>query len=675
MHSTKRALLKLLAIVGFALGQAFTVAEGAIDPALQTRLRAATFEVVTKKPERDSLTYEQPLPLDRLPFAERTDKYRSVGTAFAIGPNTYVSAAHVINVGIVSQYGEPQLRAANGDVRAIDQVLKYSDEQDFVVFSLKSPFKAQPLATNRAPVIDAPVFTAGNALGEGIVVREGLLTSLTPEEVNGRWQWLRFSAAASPGNSGGPLLDKQGNVLGVVLRKSANENLNYAAPIALITDAPDKVARLGNYISYQFPVMDEKEGERPNTEIALPKTYAQFANELQAHWFGMVDKLQARLLANNAANMFPRGKGSQEVLHASDATDPLSVIIRKSDGTWTSDGGSASAEATLSRNGKVTLGVLPGAMGAIIRKPDDVPMASFYKDSKAYMDYILKALPLQRRVGTESVRITSLGPALQESVFTDTYGRKWQVRLWNIEFLDAQILSYALPVPEGYESIIRIGSTVDTHEAALDLRTMTAFMDVSLNGNLEQWHAYLAQKDLLPAIFSKINIDFTYGGNFRYKSKRVDLSFPDTLQKVAKNSPLALHFGYFEDHGKVVWDVVSITVEEQASGGRSIAVRRHVKPDAALPDSFQTQWHKLATRAYPYDASAIEVEGDTSAIAIYPLPSAPEFDLTKQHVLYEVKYGSQGKHSSEEVKSALTNWFQGLRVHEVDDGWRSRTDR
>jgi len=40
---------------------------------MQKAIRANTFEVVMKKPEADSATYEKPLPLELLPFHERND--------------------------------------------------------------------------------------------------------------------------------------------------------------------------------------------------------------------------------------------------------------------------------------------------------------------------------------------------------------------------------------------------------------------------------------------------------------------------------------------------------------------------------------------------------------------------------------------------------------------------
>ena len=133
---------------------------------VQARLGQAVFEVVMAKPVVDSMSYEKPLPLELLSYSERTDKYRSIGTAFCIAPNTYISAAHVFDAGVVTQYGEPALRDGAGNVHAVDQVLKYSSERDFIVFSLKQPIPGQPLQVNRAPVVNTPVFAAGNALAE-----------------------------------------------------------------------------------------------------------------------------------------------------------------------------------------------------------------------------------------------------------------------------------------------------------------------------------------------------------------------------------------------------------------------------------------------------------------------------------------------------------------------------
>ena len=131
----------------------------------------------------------------------------------------------------------PSLRRSDGSVFAIDHILQYSQHEDFVVFSLLNDPAPAGFAVNREPKLDDPVLAVGNALGEGIVIRDGLFTSETAEEQDGKWKWIRFSAAASPGNSGGPLLDGEGRVIGVVIGKSPNENLNYSLPITQVLDA------------------------------------------------------------------------------------------------------------------------------------------------------------------------------------------------------------------------------------------------------------------------------------------------------------------------------------------------------------------------------------------------------------------------------------------------------
>jgi serine protease Do len=97
-----------------------------------------------KKPTKDSLKYEKPLPLHLLPYAIRNDKYYSVGTAFAISPNQFITAAHVLNLGVDSQFEGYSLRDKSGNVYPIEKIFKYSFRQDFVVFSSQKLTVSRP---------------------------------------------------------------------------------------------------------------------------------------------------------------------------------------------------------------------------------------------------------------------------------------------------------------------------------------------------------------------------------------------------------------------------------------------------------------------------------------------------------------------------------------------------
>jgi len=240
------------------------------------KINAATFEVVAAKPVDDPLVYEKPLPLELLPFQERNDKYYSIGTAFSIGGNRFVTAGHVLMADFGGLWGPPELRDSGGHVYAIDKIEKFSLERDFVVFSLVAAPDAAPLESNVSADLNSTVYTVGNALGTGVVVRDGLYTSNTPEEQEGRWNFMRFSAAASPGNSGGPLLDSAGKIIGIVLRKSPNENLNYALPIGEVLKAPDHVAEADSRATSKVGLFDTAQIATFKTEFPLPLGFADF---------------------------------------------------------------------------------------------------------------------------------------------------------------------------------------------------------------------------------------------------------------------------------------------------------------------------------------------------------------------------------------------------------------
>jgi serine protease Do len=271
------AVLLRWSIAG-ALGFAWacTASAATLDASLLPRVRAATFEVVAAKADESKVVYEKPLPLDQIPFQQRNDKYRSVGTAFAIGGGRFVTAMHVFIDGIDSLQGPLSLRDEQGHVFAIDKVVSFSPQEDFVAFSLVKAPEVQPLEIERDAPLNESVFAVGNALGTGVVIRDGLYTSDTPEEEQGRWKWMRFSAPASPGNSGGPLIDDKGKVIGVVLRKSPNENLNFALPIGRVLDASDKQAAIDLPQRFNPSFSSEMHSGRLQTTVNLPLTYAAF---------------------------------------------------------------------------------------------------------------------------------------------------------------------------------------------------------------------------------------------------------------------------------------------------------------------------------------------------------------------------------------------------------------
>ena len=632
-----------------------------LDPAVLPRVQAATFEVVIPKPASDPLTYEKPLPLDLLPFQERNDKYTSVGTAFALDGQRYVTAGHVLELGVGSLTGEPALRDASGRVYAIDKITRFSLQQDFVEFTLKEPPAITPLQVNTQPAMNDVVYAVGNALGTGIVIRDGLYTSQTPEDENGRWKWMRFSAAASPGNSGGPLLDKDGKVIGVVVMKSPSENLNYALPIGEVLNAPANLAVADKRTLYNLDVFEDKHAGQFKMEFALPKSFADFSAAIQKHSDEHTDRMLQGLLADNADTLFPRGQGANRVLHEGSDLNPFPALLYRGDnGVWRVARVEA-GRSTLALNGYVSMARRGSQALLHLRKPDDVASKQLYTEPKLFMDLLLKGMPIKRFVGSEGVKITSLGSPAQEQTLTDSYRRLWQIKIWNLPYRNTQAIVFLLPVPDGYVGMLRMASPDQTYENLADMKTLVNFIHVSYRGTLAQWKEYLDHPDLLPGALKDISLRLDYGKEFSYRSRRLDFSYTPQLQAIDKSSELVLGMSYFPDQGKTAWDVSRVVAKADASNADGISIGRRAPPADDADDDQRSQWDKILRRGHPYDGTPYSKNNIALITAVSGTPATAD---AKPDVLYEISCAAEGPHPDDVMKNKLKLLLDKLRVDE-----------
>jgi serine protease Do len=637
-----------------------------LDSRVMDAISDAVYEVVVLKPTKDSLQYERTLPMDLLPYSIRTDKYYSIGTAFAISPSEFVSAAHVMNPGSGSQFKEIFLRDKEGKVYSIDKVIKYSKNRDFIVFSLRHATAKRFLPLNKNPRLNQKVYAVGNALGEGIVIRDGLYTSDTPEEEAGEWKWIRFSAAASPGNSGGPLLDQAGNVIGIVLRKSPSENLNYAVPILEVLNARQDVAVVQTKLRYLLDNMDMSKRETLKKEINLPKTYGKLDRELNAIMTQFSDKLLRDLLAENREIIFPNGAGSTRLLYKSYEAVFPHLIIKGKDGNWDAYYPSGTKDADLGNNGRLMYGAVGSSVFMYVRKPDDVPLEKFYGDSKQFMDLILKGGGRSRTIGPENIKITSMGSAFEDYRFTDSYGRIWLVRTWLIEYNDTKVVTFSLPVPGGCIVMMRTDDTGNIDQGHIpDLKVLSDFIYVSYYGTFKDWREFLRMKDLLPSVFSTLDVHIKNNEAFRYKSTRLSLSYGPDVLKISDNSDLRLDFGYFQDRGKTVWDITNISIGQERYNQIGYTVSRKMKPPKELGDQYQSNWEDMIERKFPYNRSAYYKDKVTMISTTYYRGSkSGGEDAPSVSVLYAVGFMEQGNVGQKEMDAKLGAFMRNLVVHE-----------
>ena len=145
-----------------------------LNQKVTNKLMDAVYEVVVEKLPEGEIKYEKELPMDRIPFSIRNDKYNPIGTAFLMEDGKFYSAAHVLSLTEKSFYNEYFLRDKNGATYKISKIEKFSRARDFVVFSVDGIDVKKAVKLKAAPEqeLNTTVYSVGNALGDGIVIRE-----------------------------------------------------------------------------------------------------------------------------------------------------------------------------------------------------------------------------------------------------------------------------------------------------------------------------------------------------------------------------------------------------------------------------------------------------------------------------------------------------------------------
>jgi len=619
------------------------------------------YEVIVPKPADDPITYEKPLPMDLLPFQVRNDKYYPVGTAFALNETEFVTASHVMSMGVKSQFTDVLIRDVKGNVFSVDQITKFSSRRDFVVFTVKGRQSREFLQPNLTPEVSEKVYAAGNALGQGLVIRDGLYTSATPEDINGEWNWIRFSAAASPGNSGGPLLDKNGKVVGIVLSKSQNENLNFALPIAEVTKDYGNNAEVYQKMTHALEIFDTVKTGTLDTQIKLPMSYRDFNQAYTAKFNEFNSQLRKDLLAENKASIFPNGSGSIKALYAQPGLLFPQLITKREDGTWEAGQPQNISKADLDNNGRIGYGTLNITLFSKIDRPENVSTKDLCSDSKLFMDLMLKAMSLTRTIGPEKIRILSLGKADNEYVHTDAFGRKWLVKTWPMEYSDQEIACFILPLPDGCAVMTKLGQTgVTLDDHIEDLKVLADFVNISYAGTFKQWTEYLALRDFIPRSLSGIEIK-PGTDSFLYKSKRFMAGCDPGVMKMSDKSYFILGFGFLKDGDSVVWDVKRLMLTEGKLEKNGFGLSRYMKP-VDDNERYSDTWSKLAEGRKPFDKKIAIKDEATGISTVYRDPAdKPGSDHA---VLYDVFHLKRGVIEQGEMEAGLDRFLKSIAVYE-----------
>ena len=152
----------------------------------------------------------------------------SLGSGFAIGENCIITNAHVIdnkrNI-TVETYGGKQYKAI------VLGINNYEDIAVLVVNGVKFPYLK--VADSSKMKIGDDIYAIGAPKGMTYTLTKGSVSAKEREISN--QTYIQIDAAINEGNSGGPLLNDNGQVLGVnTLKMTDSEGLGLAIPITRV---------------------------------------------------------------------------------------------------------------------------------------------------------------------------------------------------------------------------------------------------------------------------------------------------------------------------------------------------------------------------------------------------------------------------------------------------------
>lgn len=196
---------------------------------------------------------------------------KASGTGFFISDDGYfLSNSHVLE-------GASRVRIKTSAGLLAAKVVKNDPVNDIALLKVSGSFRALHTAGSREGRMGESIFTVGfpniQLQGTEPKLTKGELSSLAGAQDDPRH--FQISAAVQPGNSGGPLLDAFGNVIGIVTAR-----LSDAAALETSGALPQNV----NYaikISYALPLLESVPGLTGKLKASHPAKERKFEDAVQ----------------------------------------------------------------------------------------------------------------------------------------------------------------------------------------------------------------------------------------------------------------------------------------------------------------------------------------------------------------------------------------------------------
>src|SRR5437773_5984692 len=154
----------------------------------------------------------------------------SRGSGFFIDKDRVVTNRHVIDGAF-----RAEVHLNSGNTFPVKNVLGVDAEGDIALLKVEAPVnQVRPLSLNRtSPQEGESIVVIGNPFGLEGSVTNGIVSAV--RDIPGFGRIIQITAPISPGSSGSPVVNMQGQVIGVAtLQVTGGQSVNFAIPSARI---------------------------------------------------------------------------------------------------------------------------------------------------------------------------------------------------------------------------------------------------------------------------------------------------------------------------------------------------------------------------------------------------------------------------------------------------------
>lgn len=219
---------------------------------------------------------------DTMPRQSPTEQLRGLGSGFIIDKSGVVlTNAHVVDQADKVTVRLKDGRTFEGKVQGIDEVTDLA----VVKINAGNDLPIAPLGVSNDVRVGDWAIAVGNPLGFDNTVTLGIVSTLKRSSAqvgitDKRLEFIQTDAAINPGNSGGPLLNAQGEVIGIntAIRADAM-GIGFAIPIDKAKAIAAQLQRDGRvahpYLGVQMvsltPELAKQNNTDPNSPIQIPE--------------------------------------------------------------------------------------------------------------------------------------------------------------------------------------------------------------------------------------------------------------------------------------------------------------------------------------------------------------------------------------------------------------------